>query len=240
MMHSHTVFSMLAGSITRPAGRATSGLNRVLAVTMGLALFASAPLAATAQSNGQAELLLREAMHAEISDGDLERAIELYRTIVERYGNARSVAAQALLRIGMSYEKLGMREAREAYAELLSNYGDQPDAVAEARSRLASLQSEDETDRRLGLVTRQVWPNAPVDTGNISPDGRYVAFVLWQSDREKLGRQPGFGGDLNLLGVSDLAVYDTEMGRVRPVTNYIHEGRTHEYVTSMAWSRDGA
>ena len=118
MMHSHTVFSMLAGSITRPAGRATSGLNHVLAVTMGLALFASAPLAATAQSNGQAELLLREAMHAEISDGDLGRAIELYRTIVERYGNTRSVAAQALLRIGMSYEKLGMREAREAFEEL--------------------------------------------------------------------------------------------------------------------------
>ena len=177
----------------------------VLAIVVGLAVLASASLAATAQSNDQADALLREAMHVEISDGDLERAIELYRTIVERHGNARPVAAQALLRIGMSYEKLGMLEARAAFEELLSDYGDQADAVAEARSRLASLQSDDETERSQGIVTRQLWPKAPAQGGSreemlggISPDGRYVAFVGWGLNR-------------------DLAVYDTETGRRRRV-----------------------
>jgi Flp pilus assembly protein TadD len=62
-----------------------------------------------------AEVLLQQAMHAEQVEGDLEQAISLYRELVEEHGNVRPVAASALLRLGLCYEKLGREEAANAY-----------------------------------------------------------------------------------------------------------------------------
>jgi hypothetical protein len=50
---------------------------------------------------------LQRAMHVEHVEGDLERAIQLYRDIVAQHGDVRNAAAKALLRLGSCYEKLG-------------------------------------------------------------------------------------------------------------------------------------
>ena len=173
------------------------------------------------QQSDEAAVALQRAIRAELVDGDLTAAIGMYEEIVSRYAAERAVVAQALLRLGDSYEKLGDAQALVAYGRVLSDYSDQPDAVAEARSRLASLQSGDEADRSPGILTRQVWSRGSF-TGNVavaspSPDGRYVAFLKYP----------------------DLAVYDTETGRERLLTKvptWVDDG----YVENMAWSRDGA
>ena len=81
-----------------------------------------------------------------------------------------------------------------------------------------------------GIVERQVWPDAGEVywPGSISPDGRYIAFTDWE---------PGFGGDPNLLGSLELAVYDTRAGESQVLTNPAGEYRG--YMDAPVWSRDG-
>jgi Tol biopolymer transport system component len=206
-------------------------MPRFVTLVLSAALIAGAPLAA-AQSDGQAEMMLREAMHAELSDGDLQRAIELYRTIVERHGDARPVAAQALLRMGMSYEKLGMREAQAVYQELLSDYGDQAEPAARARDRLTTLSPDVTTDEE-GLIARRLlqvridW----IRPGAVSPDGREIAFIQW----DNLIPGSGNSGDLGVarVGSDDVRI----VGRTSPFDG-LGSG-TDTYVVGAAWSRDG-
>ena len=202
---------------------------RFATLVLVIALIAPAPVL-TAQSNGQAEVLMREAMHAEVSDGDLEHAIELYRTIVEDYGDVRPVAAQALLRIGMSYEKLGMQEAQAAYERLLREYGDQRELVAEAGGRLtamgvSTIPSSDvpppSTDAANGSVV--VASGAPLFPLSISPNGDKLAF--WDFE-----------------GGQNISVYDVGTGEARQVTDsdwVTPEGSSAFFDAPAAWSPDG-
>jgi tetratricopeptide (TPR) repeat protein len=64
-------------------------------------------IAGSAWQADDAGVLLRAAIEKEEVDGDLQGAIELYKQIIARYRENRAVAAEAQLRIGMCYEKLG-------------------------------------------------------------------------------------------------------------------------------------
>ena len=111
-----------------------------------LAIFVLGLLAAIAgthaQANDQAGVMLQAAIQTEMVDGDLRKAIELYKEIVARFGDERPVAAEALWHLGQSYEKLGEPEARTAYGRVLRDYADQAEPVAAVRTRLAALTVE--------------------------------------------------------------------------------------------------
>ena len=68
-------------------------------------------------------------------EGDLKGAIEQYKKIAQ--GEDRSVAARALIRLAECYQKLGDAQAKTVYERLVREFGDQKDAVAIARARLA-------------------------------------------------------------------------------------------------------
>ncbi len=70
------------------------------------------PTSATSQQTKTAEVLLQEAVHKEIVDGELEAAIKLYRVILDRPASNRSLKAKALFQMGRCYEKFGRAEAR--------------------------------------------------------------------------------------------------------------------------------
>lgn len=98
-----------------------------------------------AQQDADAELLLQTAIHTQLVDGDLDGAIRLYQEILSTYSGERAIAADALLKMGQSYEKLGQASvgsAREAYERLLRVYADQAEPVTVARARLAALEVE--------------------------------------------------------------------------------------------------
>ena len=141
-----------------------------------------------AQGADQAEVLLQAALHVELSEGDLERAIELYRDIVTTHTGNRNVVARALLRMGRCYEKLGESEAQEAYQRVLRDYPDQPEQVSAARTRLAALTQPAGTADPSGLVVRRVWvaPFGVEVEGSVTPDGRYIA-----ADDESTGNPEG-------------------------------------------------
>ena len=82
---------------------------------------------------------LQRVTQQEIVTGDLRAAIDSYKKIVARAGSNREVAAQALVRMAESYQKLGDVEARTIYARLIRDFSDQKDAVAIARRLVAGI-----------------------------------------------------------------------------------------------------
>jgi Tol biopolymer transport system component len=123
------------------------------------------------QGGVSAEVELRSAMEMETVKGDLRGAIQRYTKLAD--SRDRSVAAKALLRMAQCHEKLGDAEARRIYERLVREFGDQTDAVAQARTKLGT------TNR--AKADRVVWSGKNVEhvAGNISPDGRWVSYTDW-------------------------------------------------------------
>lgn len=90
-----------------------------------------------AAASSDPEVRLEAALHREIVDGDLTGAMNDYRSIVGQKETPRPVAARALLEIGLCQEKSGQREeAYDTYRRLVTDYGDQSEIVALARTKL--------------------------------------------------------------------------------------------------------
>ncbi len=154
-------------------------ISSVLTVLAVIAVGAAASL--TAQER-RPEVLLEQALHVEQVEGDLERALQLYRELIESHSSIREVAAEAQLHIGLCLEKLGLTEARQAYRRVIDGYPEQRDVVAAARERLASLTQELAELTRAPTFTKIEIASKP-DHGVLSPDGSRLAFVsdggLW-------------------------------------------------------------
>lgn len=122
---------------------------------------------------------LQRAIQLETVDGDLNGAIEHYKQVIKSNGGNRSVAAQALLRLGGCYEKLGQEEARKTYQQLVNDYADQQQEVQLARQRLAALAKKTEAIASAPKFRRIQIPGKPPIRGGamLSPDGTRFAFV---------------------------------------------------------------
>ncbi len=130
-------------------------------------------LASQARDN-QAEVALQAAIKAETVDGNLTGAIEQYRKLAD--GGDHAVAAKALVRMGLCYEKLGeeqAREARQAYERVVRDFGDQAEVAAQARARLAVLSGPVVAG---GPVARRILSESLGSYGSLSRDGRLIYF----------------------------------------------------------------
>jgi len=183
---------------------------------MAFALIAAATLLAGvvgAQQKARPEVDLQAAIRTETVDGDLKGAIEQYRKLSTN--SDRTLAAQALLRMGQCYEKLGSAEARQAYERAVRDFADQVSVVAVAQARLLALGGI-----RTGVAYRQVWTGPKVDhEGRVSPDGRYLSCVDWDT--------------------GDLALHDFATGSDRRLTNKGTWERSAEFAEGSVISRDG-
>ena len=129
-----------------------------------------------AQGRDEAAVLFEAAIQTELVDGDLTKAVGLYADILARFSSERPIAAEALLHIGQSYEKLGEPQAREAYERLLRDYADQRQVVAAARAGLAALvEIPPEIEVPEG-PHRDVWTRPPPALASIGLNGRYLIF----------------------------------------------------------------
>ena len=179
-----------------------TGLFLTMAVLAGLL---AAPFA-IAQKDDQAEVLMQAAHEKQLVEGQLEDAIQLYKRIVQEHSGNHAVAAQALLEMGQCYEKLGNVEARKAYERLLRDYGEQNEAAAQARARLAALSGKVASGGS-EMVTRRIWAGSgEYIGGSLSPDGRYLSCVDWAT--------------------GDLALRDLVTGKMRHLTNTAESGES--------------
>lgn len=159
-------------------------------------LLLSAAFLATAQKTP--ESMLGAALHQEEVQGDLKGAIAAYQKVAATPGVSRKTAAEALVRMGQCYEKLGDAEARKIYERVVNSYSDQQELAARARLRLASLREPSTSPA--AMTARRVWAGPGVDTGGApSLDGRYLSYVDWTT--------------------SDLAIRDLATGQNRRLTN---------------------
>lgn len=167
----------------------------VIVVLHGISAGRSVEAATTVQQDGRD--LFQQALLRERADGQLEEAIEIYKSVLDVAADDRGLAAQALVRIGACYEKLGRPEATDVYERVLRDYADQAEPVATARTQLAALEVEP-TPPSLALHTELLWttpdPSNPAQ-GGVSPDGRLMTYVDWS--------------DLGNLSIHDFATGDS-------------------------------
>jgi Tol biopolymer transport system component len=212
------------------------------------------------------EVELQRAIQKETINGDLKTAIEDYRGIAAKAGVPRAVAAKALIRMADAYRRLGDAEARKVYERIVKEFGDQKDAVAEARLHLgavASRPSGTEMSRRL------VWRGAPDASGSISDDGRFLSMTDWETGdlalrdlakgvTRRLTNTGGYevsGGDEALyplvspdgrvvvFGWFDGTARKTDLRAVTvaadaPKSRVLHDGGAGSYIRPLAWMPD--
>jgi len=145
-------------------------------------LFLTAVLLGAFYQSG--EDLFQKALRLERNEGKLMEAIELYNKVVAEGGNA-SLAAQAQLRIGLCYEKLGqknIKQAQEAFQKVLDNFPGQMDVVKVAKEKLMYILNAAKTAEKgdKGFQIRLVKQSFD-NSGEISPDNRYLCGVDWET-----------------------------------------------------------
>lgn len=170
-----------------------------------------------AQQN-KAEQLYQKAVFEMEGKGNYTKAIESFTLVMTKFPKEKATAAKALLNIGRCYEKLGKNEATKAYERILKEFKDQPQIVAEARTRLATLkQSTEEVMHQSQITNRQIWAGKDVDTeGAPSPDGQYLSYT----DSKK----------------NSLAIYNVKTGERKVLGN--PGADRHMGVNESVWSPD--
>jgi len=88
--------------------------------------------------------IFQKGLYQENGAGNLEEAIKIYNSITKDGNTDKSLRANAQLHIGICYEKIDIAKAKKAYQNVLENFADQQDIVAEARKRLERFEPESE------------------------------------------------------------------------------------------------
>jgi len=169
------------------------------------------------------EQLYQKGLMKEQGEGALQDAISLYSQIADNSNADLSLRAKALLHIGMCYERMGTREAVEAYQRLVSNFPTQKNEVAIARERLNRLMpiTEMDAEEPEGIRIRQIWKQPYLDfLGTVSSDGRFLSYVYW--------------------GEGDVAVHNLITGEDRILTHDADLGDSTHFAQCPAISKDGS
>ena len=165
--------------------------------------------------------VFEQALAKERVEGNLPEAIKLYERVVAEFVSDRALAAQALVQVGLCYEKLGRDEAIRAYERLVRDFADQEDAVEQARVRLAALRRP-APGAPAAPTTPVVRAFPRVDGANelraFSPDGTKAAFLSYEKGQ-------------------NLAVYDVASRQTTLLTNF-DWSPTSAWVYYAAWSPD--
>jgi len=164
----------------------------------------------------------QKALAKERGEGNLEEAIALFQKVIDETKD-EALAAQAQLRIGFCYEKLGHEKAQlaqQAFQKVVDKYPAQTETARTAREKLALLLKGPMAPEKGAAQTRLrlVWEGPDVELmGAPSPDGRFVCYTDWET--------------------GDLAVHDLQTGGKRRLT-----GQTAwdgSWAESSRWSPDG-
>lgn len=119
--------------------------------------------------------LLSAAQYEEEVTGNLAEAIKTYQLIIDRYPGEQRIAAEALLHLGLCYEKLGNAEAVKAYEKLLLSYSGQRDQVLIAQARLLELRKEKANGFMVEKMDFRI-----TESFDLSPDGTKILGVEFE------------------------------------------------------------
>ena len=134
----------------------------------------------------------------EEGEGALQEAIDIYSKIVENSSAERSLRAKAQLQIGLCYEKLGKKQATEAYNKVIAQFADQQQTAEIAKARLRSINSKiaevdknapKSTVKQIVLDKSLIWNEYRRRTRfDFSPDGENFVYMA-HSENSKIGKR---------------------------------------------------
>jgi len=162
----------------------------------------------------EAEQRYQEALFQMEGLGNFPAAIEKFEKLAADFPENKPLAARALLMVGRCHEKLGRAEAVNAYNRIIEQYGDQLEAVTEARARLLALAEE-----APGFTIRKVRPVPIQGLGKVSPDRQYRTFSDWTT--------------------GNLAIEDLITGEQRLLTDKLARLDSGDMAFFSRWSPDG-
>ncbi|MBE0536794.1 MAG: HEAT repeat domain-containing protein [Phycisphaerae bacterium] len=88
-------------------------------------------------------MLLQQGRYAEETEGDLDKAIELYEQAIERADRIQRIAAEATFQLGMCHLKKGDKAAAGHYfGKVVKDFADQTSVVEKARQQLGKIEPE--------------------------------------------------------------------------------------------------
>jgi len=117
-----------------------------------------------------------KAFYYEDVQGDLQKAIELYKQILKQFPENREIAAKAQLHVGLCYEKLGLKEAQKAFQKVVDDFPDQTEAVKSAKERIARLSKVLEPVPSKPKFKKIQIPVKLARGAQLSPDGKKLTF----------------------------------------------------------------
>lgn len=205
-------------------------MKTIQTIAAGLLVLTLLVAGPAAQRGADAEVLLQAASHADLVEGDVDKAIRLYRDVIARYPGERTIAVKALLKLGACHEKLGQAQARAAYERIVRDYADQADAVRIARARLNEMPGAPATTRAnsaAGPTYRLVLDRIGV---------RDVAFLPGQFDFAPDGTRFVFRAPAPDQTTALIYVADAEGALVRPLVSERHDWWGFQY---PRWSPAG-
>ncbi len=170
------------------------------------------------QNSSDHKVLFEKAKFTMETKGDLKGAIKLFEQILAKYPNQRGYAARSQLYIGHCYEKLGLKQAQEAYQLVVDEFPEQKEAVKVAREKLSLLRQMEamsESDRKDFRMSKVLdgW-------GKVSPDGRFIALT-----NNKTG---------------NISIYEISTGKKREINlGGNTKSANPQFVAFVAWSPDG-
>ena len=185
-------------------------------ILLAVITLAALSITAFAQRAKDAEILYHRGVQLEEVKGELKEAIAVYDKLLKEFVDVRTIAAQALLRMGNCYEKLGQKESQAAYQRILRDFADQAEIVAQARVRLAALGGPGGAG---GLVTRRVLTDAYRGGEVLTADGKYISHIDWDT--------------------GDMVQFEVASGQTSRITNRGGPGAKETPYEYQAFSRDG-
>ena len=70
----------------------------------------------------EAEKLYEQGIYQLEAAGNFEEAITIFNRVVNEYASDKPVAAKALLKLGLCYERMGSQKAEEAYTRIIEKF----------------------------------------------------------------------------------------------------------------------
>jgi hypothetical protein len=154
-----------------------------------------------AQKSDSAKVMFEAAKKKELVDGDLNGAIQQYKSVVSKFPGDRAVIADALIHMAECYQKLGDAESHKIYERVIREYPEQKEAVAIARAHFGNAEASS-----VAKGDRAVWSGGFVDGfGTISPDGRFLTYTDWSNKANVMLRNLTDGTDRPLTSAGSVA-----------------------------------
>jgi RNA polymerase sigma-70 factor (ECF subfamily) len=133
-------------------------------------------------------IMLQEGLYAEQTEGDLEKAIDLYQQVLEQYQKVEHIAAKATYQLGMCHLKNGDQDkAVEYFQTIVDDFSDQVSLAQTAQEQLDKIIPPDEFDTSSMML---------------SPDA-YGFIVEKHFEAGKKANELGIPSNTHVYGIDD-------------------------------------